>query len=79
MITRSYIYANRPCTATAVVTKMGHIHGLNEIVQAFDKAEIGLILATDVRKLHKYQCMKGKREEADIAPYSQLERRFGAN
>ena len=46
--------------AIAVVTKMGHIHGLNEIVQVFDKAEIGLILATSVRKLHEYQCLKGK-------------------
>ena len=32
--------------ATSVVTKMGHIQGLHEITQAFDKAEIGLILAT---------------------------------
>ena len=47
--------------ATTVVTEIGHIHGLNEITQAFDKAEIGLILATGVCKLHKYQCLKGKR------------------
>ena len=66
-------------TATAVVTEMGHIRGLNEITQAFDKAEIGLILATGVCKLHEYQCLKGKREEADIIPYNQLEKKFGAN
>ena len=65
--------------ATAVVTEMGHIRGLNEITQAFDRAEIGLILATGVRKLHEYQCLKGKREEADIILYSQLEKKFGAN
>ena len=64
---------------TAVVTEMGHIHGLNEITPVFDKAEIGLILATGVRKLHEYQCLKGKLEEADIIPYSQLEKKFGAN
>ena len=58
--------------ATLVVTEMGHIRGLNKITQAFDRAEIGLILATGVRKLHEYQCLKGKREEADIIPYSQL-------
>ena len=52
--------------ATTVVTEMGHIRGLHEITQVFDKAEIGLILATGVHKLHKYQCLKGKREEADI-------------
>ena len=65
--------------AMTVVTKMGHLRGLNEITQAFDKAEIGLILATGVSKLHEYQCLKGKREEADIIPYSQLQKKFGAN
>ena len=45
----------------------------------FDKAEVGLILATGVRKLHEYQCLKGTREEADIVPYSQLQKKFGVN
>ena len=45
----------------------------------FDKVEVGLILATGVRKLHEYQCLKGTREEADIIPYSQLQKKFGAN
>ena len=65
--------------AATIVTEMGHIRGLHEITQAFDKAEIGLILATGVRKLHEYQCLKGKCEEADIIPYSQLQKKFGAN
>ena len=65
--------------ATTVVTEMGHIRGLSKITQAFDKAEIGLILAAGVRKLHEYQCLKGKREEADIIPYSQLEKKFSVN
>ena len=65
--------------AATVVAKVGHVRGLHEITQAFDKAEVGLILATGVRKLHEYQCLKGKREEADIIPYSQLEKKFGAN
>ena len=60
-------------------TTVGHIRGLNEITQAFDKAEIGLILATGVHKLHEYQCLKGKSEEADIIPYSQLQKKFGVN
>ena len=64
---------------TAVVTEMGHIHDLSEITQAFNRAEIGLILATGVHKLHKYQCLKGKREEADIIPYNQLDKKFGTN
>ena len=52
---------------------------LHEVTQAFDKSEVGLILAVGVRKLHEYQCLKGKRDEEDILPYSQLEKRFGAN
>ena len=65
--------------AATVVTKVGHIRGLQEITQAFDKAEVGLILATGVRKLQEYQCLKGTQEEADIIPYSQLQKKFGAN
>ena len=65
--------------AAAVVTEIGHIKGLHEITKAFDKSEVGLILAVGVRKLHEYQCLKGKREEVDIMPYSQLEKCFGAN
>ena len=65
--------------AAAVVTEIGHIKGLHEITKAFDKSKEGLILAVGVHKLHEYQCLKGKREEVDIMPYSQLEKRFGAN
>ena len=46
--------------AAAVVTKIGHIKGLHEITKAFDKSEVALILAVEVRKLHEYQCLKGK-------------------
>ena len=65
--------------AATMVTEVGHLRGLHEITQAFDKAEVGLILATGVRKLHEYQCLKGKQEEVDIIPYSQLQKKFGAN
>ena len=65
--------------AAAVVSEMGHVRGLQEITQAFDKTEIGLILAVGVRKLHKYQCLKGQQEEKDILPYSQLQKKFGPN
>ena len=65
--------------AAAVVTEVGHIKGLHEITKAFDKSEVGLILAVGVRKLQEYQCLKGKRAKEDILPYSQLEKRFGAN
>ena len=65
--------------AATMVTKVGHVRGLQEITQAFDKVEVGLILATGVRKLHEYQCLKVTREEADIIPYSQLQKKFGAN
>ena len=46
--------------AAMVVTEIGHIKGLHEITKAFDKSEVGLILAVGVRKLHEYQCLKGK-------------------
>ena len=58
---------------------MGHVRGLSELTKAFDKAEIGLVLATGVRKVHEYQCLKGKREEVDIIPYRHLEHKFGVN
>ena len=63
----------------AVVTEIGHIKGLHEIMKTFDKSEVGLILAVGVCKLHEYQCLKGKQDEEDILPYSQLEKHFGAN
>ena len=45
--------------AATMVTEVGHVQGLQEITQAFDRAEVGLILATGVRKLHEYQFLKG--------------------
>ena len=65
--------------AATVVAEVGHVQGLQEITQVFDKAEVGLILATNIHKLHEYQCLKGKREEVDIIPYSQVQKKFGAN
>ena len=65
--------------AATMVTEVGHVQGLQEITKAFNKAEVGLILAMGVRKLREYQCLKGTREEADIIPYSQLQKKFGAN
>ena len=46
--------------AATMVTEVGHVQGLHEITQAFDKVVVGLILATGVRKLHEYQCLKRK-------------------
>ena len=46
--------------AATMVAEVGHVRGLHKITQAFDKAEVGLILTTGVRKLHEYQCLKGK-------------------
>ena len=34
--------------AAAVVTEIGHIKGLHEIMKAFDKSEVGLILAVSM-------------------------------
>ena len=65
--------------AVVITTEMGHVRGLSEVTQAFNKAEVGFISATGVRKVHEYQCLKGKREEVDIIPYRQLEHKFGVN
>ena len=62
-----------------VISEIGHIWGLEEITGVFDKTEVGLILATGVRKYHKYQSLKGKREEKDFISYHQLEKKFGMN
>ena len=65
--------------AVKVTSKMGHVRGLEEITGVFDKVEVGLILATGVRKYHEYQSLKGRREEKDIISYWQLQKKFGAN
>ena len=65
--------------AVRLTSEIGHIHGLDKITGAFDKTEVGLILATGVRKYHEYQSLKGKREEKDIISYHQLEKKFGTN
>ena len=46
--------------AVKVTSEMGHVRGLEEITGVFNKAEVGLILATGVRKYHEYQSLKGK-------------------
>ena len=65
--------------AVRVTSEMGHFRGLEEITKAFDKSEVGLILATGQRKYHEYQSLKGKREEKDIISYRQLQKKFGSN
>ena len=52
---------------------------MEEVTGIFDKAEVGLILATGVRKYHEYQTLKGKREEKDIISYHQSQKKFGTN
>ena len=66
-------------TAVRVTSEIGHMHGLEEITNVFDKSEVALILATGVRKFHEYQSLKGNREENDIVSYRQLEKKFGTN
>ena len=65
--------------AVKVISEMGHVRGMEEITGVFDKAEVGLILATGIRKYHEYQSLKGKREEKDIISYRQLQKKFSTN
>ena len=62
-----------------VVSESGHMRGLTEITNVFDKSEVALILACGVRRYQEYQALKGKREDKDIISYRQLQKKFGTN
>ena len=66
-------------TAVRVVSESGHVRGLTEITNVFDKSEVALILACSVRRYQEYQALKGKREDKDIISYRQLQKKFGTN
>ena len=65
--------------AMRVVSESGHVRGLTEITNVFDKGEVALILACGVRRYQEYQALKGKREDKDIISYRQLQKKFGTN
>ena len=65
--------------AVRVVSESGHVRGLTEITNVFDKGEVALILACGVRRYQEYQALKGKREDKDIISYRQLQKKFGTN
>ena len=65
--------------AVRVVSESGHVRGLEEITGVFDKSEVALILACEVRRYQEYQALKGKREDKDIISYRQLQKKFGTN
>ena len=65
--------------AVRVVSESGHVQGLTEITNVFDKSEVALILACGVRRYQEYQALKGKREDKDIISYRQLQKKFGTN
>ena len=46
--------------AVRVVSESGHVRGLTEITNVFDKSEVALILACGVRRYQEYQALKGK-------------------
>ena len=65
--------------AVRVVSESGHVRGLTEITNVFDKSEVALILACGVRRYQVYQALKGKWEDKDIISYRQLQKKFGTN
>ena len=65
--------------AVRVVSESGHMRGLTEITNVFDKSEVALILVCGVRRYQEYQALKGKREDKDIISYRQLQKKFGTN
>ena len=65
--------------AVRMVSESGHVRGLTEITNVFDKSEVALILACGVHRYQEYQALKGKREDKDIISYRQLQKKFGMN
>ena len=65
--------------AVSLVSESGHVRGLEEITDVFDKSEVALILVCGVRRYQEYQALKGKREDKDIISYRQLQKKFGTN
>ena len=65
--------------AVRVTSEVGHVRGLEEIMGAFNKSEVALILTCGVRKYHEYQNLLGKRAEKDIISYRQLNKKFSTN
>ena len=65
--------------AVRVASETGHVRGLEDITEVFDKGEVALILACGVRKYQEYQVLKGKPEDKDIISYRQLQKKFGTN
>ena len=65
--------------AVRVTSEVGHVWGLEEIIGAFNKSDVALILACGVHKYHEYQNLLGKRAEKDIISYRQLNKKLGTN
>ena len=65
--------------AVRVVSESGHVQGLEEITEVFDKGEVALILACGVCRYQEYQALKRKWEDKDIISYRQLQKKFGTN
>ena len=65
--------------AVRVVSESGHVRGLTEITDVFDKSEVALILACGVHRYQEYQALTGKQEDKDIISYRQLQKKFGTN
>ena len=65
--------------AVRVVSESGHVRGLEQITNVFDKGEVALILVCGVCRYQEYQALKGKREDRDIISYRQLQKKFGTN
>ena len=57
-----------------VTSEMGHVRGLEEITGVFDKTEVGLILATGVRKYHEYQSLKRNEMKKTLYPIGNYKR-----
>ena len=62
-----------------VVTELGAVQGWQHIVNSFDRAQIAIILAVDIRKIEEFKILKGKRAKDDVTPFLRLVKIFGSN
>jgi len=59
-----------------VTTELGAYPGLQDILDTHDRMEVGLILATGVRKFQEFELVRAKRLKGDVHSYDSLARRF---
>jgi len=62
--------------AGGVLDRLERYPGLVDVIDTYPKEEIGLVLASGIRKLQELQVVKGHRRKEDLHSYGSLAKRF---